>query len=133
MRNLLGPGLLVGAVIGLIVLNAFLFTVSEREQAIVLRFGNPVGFQENAGLKFKLPIENVVYLDKRNLEYDHNAQEIFTVNQERLVVDAFVRYRITEPLRYYESFRASGGESQAALRREGEKRLAAVRRPSITR
>ncbi len=126
MNRLFGPGLIIGAIAVVLILNVFLFTVGEREQAIVLRFGDPVRIAPDAGLKAKLPIENVVKLDKRNLEYDHSAQEIFTVNQERLVVDAFVRYQIIEPLRYYESFRAGGGDSQRALRAEGEKRLAAV-------
>ncbi len=126
MNRLFGPGLVIGAIAVVLILNVFLFTVGEREQAIVLRFGDPVRIAPDAGLKAKLPIENVVKLDKRNLEYDHSAQEIFTVNQERLVVDAFVRYQIIEPLRYYESFRAGAGDSQRALRGEGEKRLAAV-------
>ena len=131
MNRLFGPGLVIGALVVFFVLNAFLFTVGEREQGIVLRFGDPVREEKVAGLKFKLPIENVVTLDKRNLEYDHDAQEIFTVNQERLVVDAFVRYQINDPLRFYESFRAAGGDSQADLRSEGEKRLAAVLESSL--
>jgi len=131
MSRMIGPGLIVAVVVGFFVLTSFLFAVGERQQAIVLRFGDPVRVEDTAGLKGKLPIENVVVLDKRNLEYDHDAQEIFTVNQERLVVDAFVRYQIIEPLRYYESFRGAGGSDQASLRREGEKRLAAVLESSL--
>lgn len=132
MNRLLGPGLIIGLIVAFFVLTSFLFTVNERRQAIVLRFGDPLRVEDTAGLKFKLPIENIVYLDKRNLEYDNPALEIFTVNQERLVVDAFVRYKIIEPLRYYESFR-QGGSSQDVLRREGERRLAAVLESSLRR
>lgn len=132
MNRLIGSGLIIAVIIGFFVLMSFLFTVGERRQAIVLRFGDPVRVEDTAGLKFKFPIENVIYLDKRNLEYDNPALEIFTVNQERLVVDAFARYQIIEPLRYYESFR-QGGASEQVLRREGERRLAAVLESSLRR
>lgn len=130
MNRFIGPGLIIGLIVAFFVVTSLVFTVNERRQAIVLRFGDPVRVEDTAGLKFKLPVENIVYLDKRNLEYDNPALEIFTVNQERLVVDAFIRYRIIEPLRYYESFRQGGG-SQDVLRREGERRLAAVLESSL--
>ncbi len=131
MNRLFGPGLIIGAVIVFFALNAFLFTVGEREQAIVLRFGDPVRIAPDAGLKGKLPIENVVKLDRRNLEYDNRPLEVFTVNQERLVVDAFVRYQIVDPLRYYESFRGSGGSDASSLRSAAEGRIAAVLETSL--
>lgn len=131
MNKLIGPGLLIGVIGAAFVSSLFLFTVNEREQAILLRFGDPVRVEDSAGLKIKSPIENVVFLDKRNLEYDHDEREIFTVNQERLVVDAFVRYEIIEPLRYYESFRATSGGDGQTLRREGERRLSAVLESSL--
>ena len=131
MSRMLAPIIIVSVIAAGIVASVFLFKVNEREQAILLRFGDPVRVEDSAGLKVKSPIENVVFLDKRNLEYDHDAQEIFTVNQERLVVDAFVRYQIIEPLRYYESFRAAGGADQRTLRTEGEKRLSAVLESSL--
>lgn len=131
MNRLLGPGLIIGVIVIVLVVTSLAFTVNEREQALVLRFGDPVRDEVDAGLKFKLPIENVIYLDKRNLEYDHPAREIFTVNQERLVVDAFVRYRIVEALRYYESFRAASGGDQRSLREAGERRIEAVLESSL--
>lgn len=132
MNRLLGPGLIIVLIVAFFVVSSFVFTVHERRQAIVLRFGDPVRVEDTAGLKFKIPVENVIYLDKRNLEYDNPELEIFTVNQERLVVDAFVRYQIMEPLLYYESFR-QGGSSERDLRREGERRLAAVLESSLRR
>ncbi|MHA6287118.1 protease modulator HflC [Maricaulis sp. CAU 1757] len=92
-----------------------LFTVRETEQALVLRFGEPVGAvnelaEPDPGLHFKLPfVDNVVMFDKRNLELDLDAEEIQAADQVRLVVDAFLRYRITDPLAFYQSFRDERG------------------------
>ena len=117
-------GLLVILVIGLVIgVNLVCYTVKETHQAIVLRFGEPVGFEEEAGLKFKLPIENVIFLDKRNLEYDLlNPVEIITAAEKRLVVDAFIRYKIKDPLLYYQ--RLSGGSGdERTMRSNVDRRL----------
>lgn len=95
----------------LIVLSQTFFVVDQREQAIVLRIGNPARVinqpgSPNAGLKMKIPfLENVVKLDKRNLSLEAQQEEIIASDQERLVVDAFVRYRINDPLQYYRTLR----------------------------
>ena len=103
---------------GLIIIAIFnsLFTVEEHEQAIVFQFGeaqrveNPWGEEADAGLKLKTPfIENVVYLSRRNLEVDLRPVQLLASDQERLVVDAFVRYRITDPIRFYEKLRDERG------------------------
>ncbi|HZC17832.1 MAG TPA: protease modulator HflC [Caulobacteraceae bacterium] len=85
-----------------------LFTVGQRSQAIVLRFGRPVRVinalgENNPGLKVKAPWESVVRLDKRNQGLDADPAEIIAADQERLVVDAFLRYRITSPIAFYTS------------------------------
>lgn len=103
----------VAVAVGLIVVLAnTLFVVEQREQAIVLRFGEPVRVvhpstsDAGAGLNFKVPfIENVIRLDRRNLSLESEQEEIIGANQERLVVDAFVRYRIADPLQYYRTLR----------------------------
>lgn len=98
--------LAVAAGVLVLVLNTF-YVVDQRRQAIVLNFGKAVRVvnaagQDDAGLKMKVPfVENVVQLDKRNLEMEAEKEEIIAVDQERLVVDAFVRYRISDPLQYY--------------------------------
>ena len=103
---------------GLIIIALFgaLFTVEEHEQAIVFQFGeaqrveNSWGEEPDAGLKLKTPfVENVVYLSRRNLEVDLRPVELLASDQERLVVDAFVRYRITDPIRFYEKLRNERG------------------------
>lgn len=97
----------IAAVVALVVaLNTF-YVVDQRKQAVVLRFGNPRGVvnaqgTDNPGLKMKAPfLDNVILLDKRNLALEAQKEEIIAVDQERLVVDAFVRYRISDPLLYY--------------------------------
>ena len=106
--------------IALILLFNALFTVKEHEQAIVFQFGeaqrveNSWGSEPDAGLKLKTPlIEDVVYLSRRNLEVDLDPVELLASDQERLMVDAFVRYRITDPIRFYEKLRdEQGAEDQ---------------------
>ncbi len=97
----------IGALfVSLFVLLNAAFVVPESRSAIVLRFGEPTGKHTTAGLKFKTPfIENVEYLDKRNLELDQDEIEIIARNQERLRVDAFARYRIVDPVLFYQSVR----------------------------
>lgn len=89
-----------------ILLNAA-FIVPETKTAIVLRFGDPTNKHTTAGLKFKTPfIENVQFIDKRNRELDQDAVEVIVANQERLLVDAFARYRIVDPLQFFQSVRS---------------------------
>ena len=98
-----GVGLIILAAIGIIAYLS-IFTVDPTEQALVLRFGNPVRVITEPGLNYKLPlIDNVVYLDKRILDLDSPSLEIIASDQKRLVVDAFGRYRIVDPLRFYQS------------------------------
>lgn len=99
------------AVVALIVLSQVFYTVREDEQSLVLRFGEPVraenayGVEEDAGLKFKVPfIENVTAYDRKNLVLDLKAQPVLASDQERLLVDAFIRYRITDVRSFYEAF-----------------------------
>jgi membrane protease subunit HflC len=95
----------------LIVLGQTLYMVDQRQQAIVVRFGDPVRVvnalgDNSPGLKAKVPfLENVVKFDKRNQSFETSEEEIIAGNQERLVVDAFVRFRIIDPLRFYTALR----------------------------
>ncbi|MCH8862394.1 MAG: protease modulator HflC [Proteobacteria bacterium] len=90
-----------------------MFTVSETQQAIVVRFGNPKHIVQNPGLHFKVPfIEDVRYLDKRLLNLDIPAQEVIAADQKRLVVDAIARFRIVDPLLMYTRVRTENGARQ---------------------
>jgi modulator of FtsH protease HflC len=87
--------------IGVIVFQSA-FIVKEINQAIVLQFGNPKKIITEAGLKFKLPfIQNVVFIDKRILNLDNAPEEVIAADQKRLIVDAFARFQIVDPLKFY--------------------------------
>ena len=92
------------ALLGLILVGGFLsvFTVTETEQTLVLQFGNPIRTVREPGLYFKLPWQSTLYLDKRILNLNIPEQELIASDQKRLVVDAFARYRIIDPLRTYQ-------------------------------
>lgn len=104
----------VAAVIALVILLGAVFIVPETHSAIVLRFGEPTQRYSEAGLKFKTPIvESVQYIDKRNRALDQQPIEIIASSQERLRVDAFARYRIIDPLLFYQSVRTeANGETR---------------------
>ena len=83
-----------------------LFTINQAEQALVLQFGDPKRVITEPGLQMKLPfIQEVARYDKRVLDYDAPAEEVIAEDQKRLVVDVFVRYRITDPLKFRQTVR----------------------------
>ena len=97
------PKFLIPAIvlIGVIIFQSA-FVVKEINQAIVLQFGNPKKIITEAGLKFKLPfIQNVVFIDKRILNLDNAPEEVIAADQKRLIVDAFARFQIVDPLKFY--------------------------------
>lgn len=115
MRN---TAIIVVVVVGvtLIAILMSMFTVRQWDQALVLRFGKAVrvenawGSDPNAGLKFMIPwADKVAILDRRNLEIDLEPVELLASDQERLVVDAFVRYRIVDVIQFYEAVRDERG------------------------
>jgi modulator of FtsH protease HflC len=88
----------------LVVIYGALFTVHQNQQALVLRLGEPVKILTEPGLQFKYPlVDSVVYIDKRILDLENPAQEVIASDQKRLVVDAFARYKIFDPLKFYQS------------------------------
>ncbi|MEP9367039.1 protease modulator HflC [Xanthobacter sp. VNH20] len=105
MKNpVLGGVLAVIAVIVLIGLYSSAFIVNQTQQALVLRLGDPLTPITTPGLHWKIPfIDSVVYLDKRILDLENPSQEVIASDQKRLVVDAFARYRISNPLRFYQA------------------------------
>ena len=92
------------------ILNGTLYTVHQTQQAIVLQLGEPMRVIEEPGLHYKVPfIQNVLFYDNRVLDIDPPAQEMPLVNQLRIIVDAFARYRIVDPLTFYQSVRTEFG------------------------
>ena len=98
MKKILIPFLIV---FGFITYST-LFVVQEVNQAIVLQFGDPKKIIPKPGLNFKIPfIQNVVYLDRRVLNLDNPPEEVIAADQKRLIVDAFARFKIVDPLKFY--------------------------------
>lgn len=87
--------------------NLATFRVSEWQQALVIRLGKPLEpMATEPGLKFRVPfIDNVVYFDKRLLDYDAPPREVLTVDKQQIVVDNYSRWRIVDPLRFYQTVR----------------------------
>lgn len=102
-----------------------LFTVQQTQQALVLEFGKPKRQIKDPGLHYKIPfIQNVEYFDKRILGIDTASQEVIASDKKRLVVDAFARYRIINPLKFFQTVRDQriansrlGAILEASLRR----------------
>ncbi len=83
-----------------------IFIVHQTQMALVLEFGNPTRVVTNPGLNTKLPfVQTVEYFDKRILDIEISSKEVIASDQKRLVVDAFARYRITDPLLFYQAVR----------------------------
>jgi membrane protease subunit HflC len=96
---------LIALVVGAALLAYFaLFIVHQNEQALVLEFGKPKRIIDRAGLHWKIPVvETVEYFDKRILDLDMAPQEVPAEDQKLLLVDAFARYRIKDPLKFYQA------------------------------
>jgi len=92
-----------------ILLNSGLFTVRETDQVLVLQLGEHKRTVQEPGLHLKIPfIQNVVSYDKRVLSVDPAAEEMLLSDQKRILVDAFARYRITDPLKFFQTVRDEG-------------------------
>jgi membrane protease subunit HflC len=89
------------------------FTVGQAQQAMVLQFGAPVRVEQEPGLKFKIPfVQNVLYFDKRLLDFDAEPTEVVLGDRTRIVMDSFARYRIIDPLLFFQSVRTELGMRQ---------------------
>ena len=100
--------LLVIIVLGLIVFFTTVFIVDERQQVVVLQLGKPVRTITEPGLYFKLPIpfQNAVTFDDRLLEYDVAPEEVLSKDKKTLIVDNYVRWRISDPLLFLKTVQA---------------------------
>jgi len=89
------------------------FTVGQAQQALVLQFGAPVRVVQEPGLQVKIPfVQNVLFFEKRLLDFDDTPREIVMGDQARIVVDVFARYRIRDPLMFFTSARNEVGMRQ---------------------
>ena len=105
MKRKTGIILALVFVVTIIIYNS-LFFVEQRVQALILQFGEPIRVIQEPGLNFKIPLaQNIVKFDKRILLFDNSAEEIIAADKKRLIVDAFVRYKIIDPLKFYQTVR----------------------------
>ena len=113
-RTAFGTAAVVAAlVLGIIGFGA-VYTVHQTQQALVLQFGEPRGVVTEPGLRFKIPlVQNVIFIDKRILHLDAPPAEVIAADQKRLVADAYLRFRIVDPLLFFQSVRT---EAEADLR-----------------
>ncbi len=113
MNNTLKTIGVIIVVIAAIALYAGAFTVGQTQEALVLQLGRVRAVIKQPGLYFKIPfIENVVYVDRRVLDLDLPVQEVIAADQKRLVVDTFTRYRVVNPLLFYQTVGAIPGANQ---------------------
>ncbi|MGP0058931.1 MAG: protease modulator HflC [Beijerinckiaceae bacterium] len=107
MKGSLSFTVAIVIVLVIITFTVSVFTVDQTEQALVLRFGEPVagrGLVTEPGLHFKIPfVENVVSIDKRLLDLESPKEEVLASDNTRIEVDAILRYRITDPLKFYQT------------------------------
>lgn len=106
MKNFPLPLIAGGVAVILFILLSALYRVHQVEQALVVEFGKPVATVQKPGLHVKKPfIQDVVFFDKRLLEFNADSREVILGDQKRLIVDAYVRYRITDPLKFFQTVR----------------------------
>jgi len=113
-RNPLPTVILVAFISVIFIFYQATFIVLQSEQALVLQFGEAKRVIENPGLGFKLPfVQNVAYMDKRILALDSPPEQVDSADRKLFVVDAFARWRIVDPLKYYQTV---GNEGVARAR-----------------
>ncbi|MFN2240452.1 MAG: SPFH domain-containing protein, partial [Thermoanaerobaculia bacterium] len=112
MRSEIRIGIAVIAILALaIILSSSVFTVLETEQVIITQFGKPVGKPiSTPGLKMKVPfIQKVHAFDKRFLEFDGDANQVPTADKRFIWVDTYARWRITDPLLFFQRLQNERG------------------------
>jgi len=102
-------GLVLAVIIAVFIFNG-LYVVDQTQQAMVLQLGKPVKVEKEPGLKFKIPfMQQVTFFDRRLLHYDAAPAEIITSDKKNLVIDNYSKWRITDPLKFFQSVRTEVG------------------------
>jgi membrane protease subunit HflC len=102
--NRLGLGAIALIFVAIVLIGSSLFTVTQTEQVLITRLGQPRRVITEPGLHMKVPLlETVISFDRRLLDYGLPPEEVILGDQRRLIVDSFTRFRITDPLRYYQA------------------------------
>ena len=94
----------------LLIISGSIFIVDQRSQALVIQFGEVVQVINKPGLKIKIPlIQDVIFFDKRILDLGIAEQEVIASDQKRLIINAFAKYQIVDPLKFYTTVRTKNG------------------------
>jgi membrane protease subunit HflC len=97
-------GVIAGVFVIAVLAGASLFTVGQTEQVLLVQFGQPIRVIEKPGLHAKMPfVQTAITFDRRLLDFETPPEEVTLGDQRRLIVDSFAKFRITDPLRYYQS------------------------------
>lgn len=108
-----GTAGIAALVVIILVAGASLFTVSQTEQVLITQFGQPVRVIKDPGLHAKVPfVQTVLDFDNRLLDFNTTGEEVILADQRRLTIDSFTRYRITDPLRFFQA----AGPSEDGIR-----------------
>lgn len=100
----------------LFVVSASLFTVTQTEQVLITQFGQPVRVIKEPGLNARIPfVQSVISFDRRLLDFQSPGEEVILSDQRRLIVDSFTRFRITDPLLYFQAVGAAEDAIRARL------------------
>ncbi len=104
---------IIVAVIALLILGSSIFVVDQRTQALVIQFGEVIRVINKPGLKIKIPlVQDVVFFDKRILDLGIAEQEVIASDQKRLKINAFAKYKIEDPLKFYTTVRTRNAAEQ---------------------
>jgi len=102
-------GLIIAVIVAVFIFNG-IYVVDQTQQAMVLQLGKPVKVEKEPGLKFKIPfMQQVTFFDRRLLHYDAAPAEIITSDKKNLVIDNYSKWRITDPLKFFQSVRTEAG------------------------
>jgi membrane protease subunit HflC len=102
--------ILIVATLVIITLQSSLLTVDQRQQVLILQFGEPIKVIDTPGIKFKMPfIQNAIYFEKRIIDLSLPEQEVIASDQKRLIINAFTKFKITDPLKFYTTVGSSSG------------------------
>ena len=83
-----------------------IFTVDQRQYAMILQFGEPIRIIDKPGVNFKIPLmQNIIFFDNRIIDLSLPEQEVIALDQKRLMINAFTKYRIKDPLKFYTTVR----------------------------
>ena len=107
--NIVKSGLVVLVIVAVFIYNG-LFVIDQTQQAMILQLGKPIKVIKEPGLSFKIPfLQQVSYFDRRLLHYDAAPAEIITSDKKNLVIDNYSKWRIVDPLKFYQSVRSEAG------------------------